>query len=86
MDAKRRQEKVAQSRETKVQQGGTWLEELESIAREGSSRKEVRRTFKILREVWLNIRMEKIDTHKGVMVKALFVIFWKYDNYIIYFS
>jgi len=25
----------------------------------------------MLREIWLNIRMEKIDTHKGVMVKAL---------------
>jgi len=25
----------------------------------------------MLREVWLNIGMEKIDTHKGVIVKAL---------------
>jgi len=25
----------------------------------------------MLREVWLNIRVEKIDTHKGVMIKAL---------------
>jgi len=25
----------------------------------------------MLREVWLNIGIEKIDTHKGVMVKAL---------------
>jgi len=29
------------------------------------------RTFKILREVWLNIGVEKIDTYEGVMVKAL---------------
>jgi len=25
----------------------------------------------MLREVWLNIRMEKIDTHEGIIVKAL---------------
>ena len=25
----------------------------------------------MLREIWLNIGMKKIDTHKGVMVKAL---------------
>jgi len=25
----------------------------------------------MLREVWLNIRMEKIDMHKGIMVKTL---------------
>jgi len=31
----------------------------------------MRRTFKILREVWLNIGVEKIDTHEGVTVKAL---------------
>jgi len=27
--------------------------------------------FKILREVWLDIRIEKVDMHKGVIVKAL---------------
>jgi len=42
-----------------------------SAAREGGSRKEVRRTFKMLREVWLNIGVEKIDTHEGIMIKAL---------------
>ena len=42
-----------------------------SAARERSSRKEVRRTFKMLREVWLNIGVEKIDTHEGIMIKAL---------------
>jgi len=25
----------------------------------------------MLREVWLNIRVEKVDTHKGVIVKVL---------------
>ena len=33
--------------------------------------KEVRRTLKLLREVWLNIGLERVDTHKGVSVKAL---------------
>jgi len=25
----------------------------------------------MLREVWLNIRVEKIDMHEGIMIKAL---------------
>jgi len=33
--------------------------------------REVRRTLKLLREVWLNVGLEKVDTHKGVLVKAL---------------
>ena len=45
--------------------------ERKSAAREESSRKEVRRTFKMLREVWLDIGIEKVDTHEGVMIKAL---------------
>ena len=61
----------AQPREAKTQQSSAWSGELERAAREGGSRKEVRRTFKILREVWLNIGVEKIDTHEGVMIKAL---------------
>ena len=31
----------------------------------------MRRTLKPLRDVWLTIGIEKIDTHEGVMVKAL---------------
>ena len=31
----------------------------------------MRRIFKILRKVWLNIGIEKIDIHEGVTVKAL---------------
>jgi len=58
-------------REAKTQQSGAQSGELESAAREGGSQKEVRRTFKMLREVWLNIGVEKIDTHEGVMIKAL---------------
>jgi len=66
-----RVEKVARPREAKAQQNSAWSEELERAAREGGSRKEVRRTFKMLREVWLNIGVEKIDTHEGVIIKAL---------------
>jgi len=31
----------------------------------------VRRIFKILREVWMDIGIEKIDMYKGITVKAL---------------
>jgi len=66
-----RVEKAARPREAKVQQSGVRSGELESAAREGGSQKEVRRTFKMLREVWLNIGIEKIDMHEGMMIKAL---------------
>jgi len=66
-----REEKAVWPREAEAQQSGTRSGEPESAAREGGSRKEVRRTFKILREVWLNIGVEKIDMHEGVMIKAL---------------
>jgi len=66
-----REEKVARPREAKVQQSSAWSEELESAAREGGSQKKVRRTFKMLREVWLNIRVKKIDMHEGIIIKAL---------------
>ena len=36
-----------------------------------SEKREVRRTFKILREIWLSIGLEKIDTHEGITVKVL---------------
>jgi len=58
-------------REAKAQQNSTQTGDLESTAKEGGSQREVRRTFKMLREVWLNIGIEKIDTHKGIAVKAL---------------
>ena len=45
--------------------------ESESTAKEGSSQREVRRTFKMLREIWLNVGVEKLDTHKDITVKAL---------------
>jgi len=63
--------KVAQPKEAKAQQSGTWPGKPESAAREGGSQREVRRTFGMLREVWLNIGVEKIDMHEGVMIKVL---------------
>jgi len=33
--------------------------------------REVRRTLKLLREVWLDIGLKRVDTYKGVSVKAL---------------
>jgi len=42
-----------------------------SIAKEGDSQREVRRTFKMLREVWLNMGVKKLDTYEGVTVKVL---------------
>jgi len=33
--------------------------------------REVRQTFKPLREVWMNVGIEKVDTYKGRTVKAL---------------
>jgi len=46
-----RVEKAARPREAKAQQSGARSGEPERAAREGGSRKEVRRTFKMLREV-----------------------------------
>ena len=55
----------------KVQQNSVWAEVLEGAAKEENRQREVRQTFKMLREVWLNIGVEKLDTYKGVTVKAL---------------
>jgi len=46
-------------------------EVLNGAARERSVEKDIRRIFKMLREVWLNIRVEKVNMHKDVTVKAL---------------
>jgi len=43
--------KAAQPREAKAQQSSTQSGELESAAKEGGSQREIRRTFKMLREV-----------------------------------
>jgi len=36
-----------------------------------SKKRDIRRMFKILRKVWLDIGLEKVDTHEDVTVKAL---------------
>ena len=35
------------------------------------TQREVRQTLKLLREVWLNVGLERIDTHKEVSVRVL---------------
>ena len=54
-----------------TQQGGIQTGVPKGIAREGGTKRNVRRIFKILRKVWLNIGIEKIDIHEGITVKAL---------------
>jgi len=45
-----------------MQQGRAWVED---------TAREVRRMFKILREVWMDIGIEKVDIYKGITVKVL---------------
>jgi len=40
-------------------------------AKVAAGERDVRRTLKPLREVWLEVRIEKLDNHEGVTVKAL---------------
>jgi len=47
------------------------VQQKREVIKERSSKKEVQRTFKMLKEVWLNIGIERIDTHKGVTIKVL---------------
>ena len=54
-----------------MQQSSVQSEEPESTAKEEGSQRDVRRTFKILREMWLNVGVEKLDTYEGVTVKVL---------------
>jgi len=68
---KKREEVVVCPREEKVQQGDAQTVVLKDTVKEEDRQRDVRRTFKMLREVWLNIGVEKVDTHEGVMVKAL---------------
>jgi len=47
-------------------------EELKKLkAKVATEERDVRKTLKPLREVWLEVRIEKLDNHEGVMVKAL---------------
>ena len=62
---------VAYPIEGKVQQSGTWTKALRSIAKEKDKQRDIRRMFKMFREVCLNIGVEKVDIHEGVTVKVL---------------
>jgi len=68
---KRRETEAVYPKKRKAQQSSTWAGIPEGAAKEEDRQREVRRTFKMLREVWLNIRIEKIDTHESVAVKVL---------------
>ena len=46
-------------------------EVLKGTVKEEDRQRDIRRTFKMLREVWLNIEVEKVDIHEGITVKAL---------------
>jgi len=49
--SKERERKAVCPRERKAQQSGAQSGELESAAKEGDSQRDIRRTFKMLREV-----------------------------------
>ena len=68
---KRREGIAARSKERKVQQDSAQTEVLKGIAKEEDRQRDIRRTFNMLREVWLNIGVEKVDIHEGITVKAL---------------
>jgi len=68
---KKRKEVVAHPREEKAQQGSMQTVVLNGAAKKEDRQRDIRRTFKMLREVWLNIGVEKVDTHEGIIVKAL---------------
>ena len=68
---KKEEVEAAHPKRGKVQQSSAWAGVPESTAKEKGRQREVRQTFKMLREVWLNIGIEKLDTHEGVMLKAL---------------
>jgi len=48
-----------------------WTVVLNGAEKKEDRQRDIRRTFKMLGEVWLNIGVEKVDTHEGIMVKAL---------------
>jgi len=62
---------VVWSRKAKAEQSSAWSGEPESAAKVEVKERDIRRMFKILTEVWLDIEIEKVDTHKDVTVKAL---------------
>lgn len=57
--------------EKKRRRSGTQPGESRSTVIEEEKERDIRRIFKILREIWLDIGIEKVDIHEGIIVKAL---------------
>ena len=62
---------AAYPKQGKAQQGSIQAEVPKSAVKGKNKQRDIRRTFKILRKVWLNIGVEKVDTHEGITVEAL---------------
>ena len=56
--------------ERKAQQSSIQTEVPRNIAKERNKQRDVRRIFKMLREMQLNIGVEKVDIHKRMTVKV----------------
>jgi len=67
----KREERAVWPREAKAQQSSAQTGEPESTVREEGNQREVRRTFKMLREVWLNVGVEKLDMFEDNWSEAL---------------
>jgi len=66
------QEEVKNLREQKIEELTKKVKELREIKEKTKGEERVvRRTMRPLREVWMKVGLEKIDTHEGVTVKAL---------------
>ena len=68
---KKKKREAVHSTERKVQWNGIWTKVPKGVASGEDEQREVRRMFKILKEVWMDIGIEKVDMHKGIMVKVL---------------
>ena len=62
---------VAHPGNGEAQQSGIRKGGLKSTEKGKDRQRDVRRMFKMLREVWLNIGVEKVDMHEGITIKAL---------------
>ena len=58
-EAKRRKETVHPTKENAQQK------------EEAKEERNVRRTIKMLKKVWMQVGLEKVDNHEGILVKAL---------------
>ena len=57
--------------EGKAQQSSVQTKVPKGTAKEKGRQRDLKRTFKILREMWLNIEVEKVDMHESITVKVL---------------